>query len=212
MTTEPAASGQAPAPPSAEVYEERARWTRYQQYLTALCLLGVLTFFLELELPLFVRVATITVFGVATVWSVIVPVTRLVVVRVDAAGITLGGSPFRRRSTTRVIPWPEVKAVFLWHRPYLGVRLFVERTPDAPPLTPDGRGPADRQAVVVPAGAPYPWPNLKIGTGRGLQSVTFDEARFAAVIARHAPTVPVGRLVSTDSGPLPVTLQPEDAE
>lgn len=199
-------------PPSGEVYEERARWTRYQQYLTAFCLLGVLTFFLELELPLFVRVTTIAVFGAATLWSVIVPVARLVVIRVDAAGITLGGTPFRRRATTCVIPWSQVKAVFLWHRPYLGVRLFVERTPDAPPLTPDGRGPADRQAVVVPPGAPYPWPNLKIGTGRGLQSVTLDEPRLAAVIARHAPAVPVGRLTSPDSGPTPIPRPDETAD
>jgi hypothetical protein len=190
--------------PDGPVYEERARWTQQHKYFTGFSVLALITFFLELELPLLVRVITIAISAAAACWGIIIPATRMVVLRVDDAGITLGGSLPRPGAARRVIPWDEVRAVFVWQRPYIGARLFVERAAGAPPLSPGGTGPADRQAVVVPPDAPYPWRNLTIGAARGLQSVTLDESRLAAAIARYAPSVPVGRLTSIEEGPVPI--------
>lgn len=186
------------------VYEVRARWTQQHKYFTGFSVLALVTFFLELELPLLVRVITIAISAAAAGWGILIPATRMMVLRVDDAGITLGGSIPRPGATRRVIPWSEVRAVFVWHRPYIGARLFVERPAEAPPLSPGGTGPADRQAVVVPPDAPYPWRNLTIGAARGLQSVTLDEGRLAAAVACYAPAVPVGRLTSVEAGPVPI--------
>lgn len=190
--------------PDSPVYEERARWTRQHQYFTGFSALALVTFFLEMELPLPVRVATIAVCAAAACWGALVPATRMVVLRIDDAGITLGGVLPWPGAGRRLIPWDEVRAVFVWHRPYLGARLFVERPAGAPPLSPGGTGVADRQAVVVPPDAPYPWRNLTIGAARALQSVTLDESRLAAAVAHYAPAVPVGRLTSPEAGPVPV--------
>jgi hypothetical protein len=62
---------------------------------------------------------------------------RRVALRVDAAGITLGGAPMRYRTAATVVPWLDIEAVELWQRilpsgalvPQLGVRRRQDETP-----------------------------------------------------------------------------------
>lgn len=60
-----------------------------------------------------------------------------VALRVDAAGITLGGSPLHYRASTVLVPWPDIVAVVLWQQilpsgalvPQLGVQRRQDETP-----------------------------------------------------------------------------------
>ena len=60
-----------------------------------------------------------------------------VALRVDAAGVTLGGSPLHYRASTTVVPWPDIVAVEVWQHilpsgalvPQLGVRRRQDETP-----------------------------------------------------------------------------------
>jgi hypothetical protein len=57
------------------------------------------------------RVVIIAAGGYGALLSVIVPSSRKVALRIDADGITLGGSPMRYKATTRVVEWREVQRV-----------------------------------------------------------------------------------------------------
>jgi hypothetical protein len=55
--------------------------------------------------------------------------SRKVALRVDASGVTLGGSPFRYAATTVHVPWSDVDAIVLWYQhalsaslPYFGIQ------------------------------------------------------------------------------------------
>lgn len=99
---------------------------------------------------------------------------RRVALRVDAAGITLGGPPLRHRTAATVVPWPDIEAVELWQRilpsgalvPQLGVRRRQDETPQ---LTthPVGSFRLDRRALAraVAGYAPHV-PVLDADTGR----------------------------------------------
>ena len=126
--------------------------------------------------------------GYGAFLSLIVPSSRKVALRIDANGITLGGSPMRYKATTRVVQWCEVQRVFLWRR-RPGVRyLAVERPADAPPLSPGGAGKADRPAFYLSRNPQVPTPTLKVGTTRGMQAFSVDDARLSNAIAHYAPT------------------------
>lgn len=96
--------------PAPEVYEERFRWT-WPAAGAAAAGAGFIALMLAVRAPLVLRVLTIGVFGWFAIVTVAAVLTRRVAFRADAAGLTLGGSPFRYAATTRVFPWPEVDAV-----------------------------------------------------------------------------------------------------
>jgi hypothetical protein len=158
------------------------------------CLLFVLAGIALPAMPLPLRVIIVAVFGCGAFLSVIVPVSRKVALRIDASGLTLGGNPLRYRATTRVVPWPEVQRVFLWRR-RPGVRyLGVERRPEAPPLSPGGTGKADRPAFYTSPNPQVPSPTLKVGTTRGMQAFSVEDARLSEAIAHYAPSVGIVNL------------------
>ena len=172
------------------VYEERYHWTRTSN--TALIGCGIFVLFaVLLPMPLPLRVAIAALAGCGAFFSVIVAASRRVALRVDASGITLGGSPLRYKATTRVVPWHEVQGVFLWQRAN-GVRyLGVERPAEAPPLSPGGTGRADRTALCLSPDPQVPALTLTGGTTRGMQAFSVDEARLSQAIAFYAPVVDV---------------------
>jgi hypothetical protein len=175
------------------IYEERYHWTRTS--ITALTVCSVLVLCgVVAPLPLPLRVVIILAGGYGAFASVIVPSSRKVALRIDADGITLGGSPMRYKATTRVVQWHEVQRVFLWRR-RPGVRyLAVERPADAPPLSPEGAGKADRPALYLSPNPQVPTPTLKVGTTRGMQAFSVDDARLSNAIAHYAPTVSIVNL------------------
>ncbi len=100
----------------------------------------------------------------------------------------------RYKATSRVVQWHEVQRVFLWRRGP-GVRyLAVERPADAPPLSPRGAGKADRPAFYLSRNPQVPTPTLKVGTTRGMQAFSVDDARLSNAIAHYAPTVSIVNL------------------
>jgi len=176
------------------VYEERYRWTQASVTALAVCSVFVLIAIAALTMPLLLRVAVAAVFGCGAFLCVIVPASRRVALRIDANGITLGGNPLRYQGTTRVVPWHEVQSVFLWRRGP-GVRyISVERTPDASPLSPDGTGKADRPALYLAPDPQVPSPTLRVGTTRGMQAFSIDDARLSDIIARYAPSTRIVNL------------------
>ncbi len=175
------------------VYEERYHWTRTSTTALVVCGMCVL-FAVLLPMRLTLRVPIVAFGGSGVFLTVIVPASRKVALRIDASGITLGGYLLRYRATTRVIPWNEVQAVFLWQRGP-GVRyLGVERPDDAPPLSPGGTGKADRPALYLSPNPQVPSPTLKVGTTRGMQAFSVDDARLSEAIAHYAPTVDIVNL------------------
>jgi hypothetical protein len=175
-------------------YEERYHWTRASTTALAACSVFVLIGVVAPAAPLRLRVVFIALGGCGAFLSVIVPASRKVALRIDASGITLGGNPLRYKATTRVIPWNEVQRVFLWRREP-GVRyLGVERPDDAPPLSPGGTGQADRPALYLALNRQVPSPTLKVGTTRGMQAFSVDDARLSDAIAHYAPIVDIVNL------------------
>jgi hypothetical protein len=181
--------------PDALVYEERCHWTRTSVIALAVCALIVLFGVLAPQMWLPLRVILIALPGYGAFLSVAVPASRRVALRVDANGITLGGSSFwRYKATTRVVPWHEVQRVFLWRRiagvQWISVRyLGVERRVDAPPLSPGGTGQVDRPAFYLSRNPQVPTPALKVGTTRGMQAFSVDDAQLSGAIARYASSV-----------------------
>jgi hypothetical protein len=177
--------------PDALVYEERYRWTRTSVTALALCSAFVLVAIAVPQMPLPLRVLIIACCGCGAFLSVIVPASRKVAFRADASGLTLGGNPLRYKATTRAIPWHQVQRVFLWRRGP-GVRyLSVERPAGAPPLSSGGTGKADRPALYLAPDPQVPSPALQVGTTRGMQAFSIDDARLSDVIAYYAPGVSI---------------------
>src|SRR5690348_10107471 len=120
-------------------YVERYRFT----VRVAAAVLGCAAFAVAavvVAMPLALRVATIAFFGVGGVLLAVNALAGRVALRLDAAGITLGGRVLRYQGSTRRVGWPVVGAVVLWrlHGPGYSVRyLGVIRNDGAP--TPTGR-------------------------------------------------------------------------
>lgn len=175
--------------PDALVYEERFRWTRTSVTALALCSGFVLVAIATPHMPLPLRVVTVACCAYGAFLSVIVPASRKVALRVDASGLTLGGSPLRYKATTRVVPWHEAQRVFLWRRGPGARYLSVERPASAPPLSPGGTGKADRRALYLAPNPQVPSPTLKVGTTRGMHAFSIDDARLSDAIAHYAPSI-----------------------
>ncbi len=94
----------------AAVYEERYRWSRRTASVVAAGVLAVLVA-VGVEIPLLPTLILLAAGVLALLWGA---VSRRVAVRVDARGVTLGGSPLRYRSTTLLVPWADITNVLLW--------------------------------------------------------------------------------------------------
>ena len=179
-------------PPS---YEERYRWTRTAGLALAGCVAAMLLGILVAGMPVVLRIALAAVGAWGALFSIAVPVSRKVALRVDARGVTLGGGPFRYEATTRVFPWEEIERVVLWSRllPFNArVRyVSVERRAGAPPLSPGGTGKADRPALYLSPDPQLPSARFTVGATRGMQAFRVDDDVLAAAITACAPSVPM---------------------
>jgi hypothetical protein len=150
-------------------------------------------------MSLALRVVTLVFFGGGALVFVGSIATRRVALRVDARGITLGGSPGRYRSTTRLIPWADVREVVLWRQPMpygRSVRyVAVARHRGAPPLA----GRRGQRAGKVTAGALTPVSGDMLLASRAANLWRLDTDRLTAAVARFAPGV---RVVDKDAGQL----------
>jgi hypothetical protein len=192
--------------PGSAVYEERYRWTPTTARALLLCIPFVLAGAL-IPMPLLVRALSI-LFGAWGIWQcVIYPASRKIALRVDHAGLTLGGSPLRYKVTARFIPWSDIDRVVLWQRVVLWGKLRyigVQRRPGAAPLSPGGTGRADRPAFYAGSYVP-PVPGLVAGAVRGLSAWRLDDNRLAAAIRACAPAV---RLVTVGPETTHMQLSP----
>lgn len=188
-----------PTQPTA--YVERYLWNRRTKSLVIGGALSVAVS-VGVAMPL---VPTIVLFGggmLVVLWGVL---GRRVALRVDADGVTLGGSPMRYRATTTVVPWADIVAVVLWQQvlpagtlmPYLG----LQRRPGAAPLA----GPPGRRGGTVPAGLVPDLPADVLMSGRAVNGWRLDRRGLARAVAVFAPDAWVldhdsGRVVTENGG------------
>jgi hypothetical protein len=102
--------------PEHGVYVARYGWNRRSGFLIVGALVFVLVG-LTAPMSLALRVITVAFFGAGALVFTASIATRRVALRVDAQGVTLGGSPGRSRSRDRLIPWAEVSEIVLWRAP-----------------------------------------------------------------------------------------------
>ena len=116
-----------------EPYQVRYEWDR-RIWTVVCCAAAVALIAINLPMPLLPAIALIGG-GLLVVLGCLL--YRRVALRVDAAGITLGGPPLRHQTAATVVPWPDIEAVELWQRilpsgalvPQLGVRRRQDETP-----------------------------------------------------------------------------------
>jgi len=103
---------------SADAYQEKYRFPATYSRLLFICVAFVLGG-IFVALPVATKMVELVIFGggglVLTFLGL--RVTRLVALRIDEDGITLGGSPMQYASTTTVVPWPEMRMVRLTRQP-----------------------------------------------------------------------------------------------
>jgi hypothetical protein len=154
---------------------------------------------LTAPMSLALRVVTLVLFGGGALVFIASIATRRVALRVDARGITLGGSPGRYRSTTRLIPWADVREVVLWRQPMpygRSVRyVAVARHRGAPPLA----GRRGQRAGRVTARGLTPVSGDMLLASRAANLWRLDTDRMTAAVAHFAPGV---RVVDKDAGQL----------
>jgi hypothetical protein len=154
---------------------------------------------LTVPMSLALRVVTLVLFGGGALVFIASIATRRVALRVDASGITLGGSPGRYRSTTRLIPWADVREVVLWRQPMpygRSVRyVAVARHKGTPPLA----GRRGQRAGQVTARALTPVSGDMLLASRAANLWRLDTDRMTAAVAHFAPGV---RVVDKDAGQL----------
>jgi hypothetical protein len=102
--------------PEPGVYVARYGWNRRSGSL----IIGAAVFVLvalTVPMSMALRVVTLVLFGGGGLVFIAGIASRRVALRVDASGVTLGGSPGRYRSTTILIPWADIREVVLWRQP-----------------------------------------------------------------------------------------------
>ena len=158
-----------------EPYQVRYEWDR--RIWTGVCAAAaVILVTINLPMPL---LPTLVLIGGGLLVVLGCLLYRRVALRVDAAGITLGGAPLRHQTAAIVVPWPDIEAVELWQRilpsgalvPQLGVRRRQDETPQL--------------------------------TTHAVSGFRLDRRALARAVAGYAPHVPVldadtGREISAD--------------
>ena len=150
-------------------------------------------------MSLALRVVTLVFFGGGALVFLASIASRRVALRVDAAGITLGGPPGRYRSATRLIPWADIREVVLWRQPMPYGRsiryVAVARRNGAPPLA----GRRGRRAGRVTARMLTPVSGDTLLASRAANLWRLDTDRMTAAVAHFAPGV---RVIDHDAGQL----------
>jgi hypothetical protein len=99
---------------TAAVYEEKYGFPTDYARLLFVCAAFTLGG-LIVPMPVVVRLVETAVFGLGGLTLAVLGLraSRLVALRVDETGLTLGGSPLRYATTTDVVPWSQLRAVRL---------------------------------------------------------------------------------------------------
>lgn len=164
-------------------YVERYLWNRRTKLVVIGGALSVAVS-AGVAMPLLPTVVLFAGGVLVVLWGVL---GRRVAFRVDADGVTLGGSPMRYRATTTVFPWADIVALVLWQQvlptgslmPYLG----LQRRPGAVPPA----GFPGRRGGAVPAGLVPDLPADVLMSGRAVDGWRLDRRRLARAVARFAP-------------------------
>jgi hypothetical protein len=116
-----------------EPYQERYDWDR--RMWTLLCCGAVAVLLaIGVAMPLLPTILLLGCGLLILLWALL---HRRVALRVDAAGVTLGGSPLHYRASTVRVPWPDIVAILVWQHilpsgalvPQLGVQRRQDETP-----------------------------------------------------------------------------------
>ncbi|HEX3491052.1 MAG TPA: hypothetical protein VHU92_17020 [Streptosporangiaceae bacterium] len=170
--------------PQAAVYQERYQWSRRTMSVVAAGGLAVLVA-VGVAMPPLPTLLLLTAGVVALLWGA---ATRRVAVRVDARGVTLGGSPLRYRGTTVTVPWPDITNVLLWQQllppgtliPHLGLERRQAATAS--------QGAASRRQAAA-AGLGPEIPADVLAASRQVTGWRLDRHGLARAVARFAPDV-----------------------
>jgi hypothetical protein len=178
------------------IYVARYGWNRRSGSL----IIGAAAFVLvalTAPMSLALRVVTLVFFGGGALVVIANIASRRVALRIDASGITLGGSPGRYRSTSRLIPWADIREVVLWRQPMPYGRsiryVAVARRKGAPPLA----GRRGRRVGQVTARTLTPVSGDTLLASRAANLWRLDADRMSAAVAQFAPGV---RVVDHDAG------------
>jgi hypothetical protein len=177
-------------------YEARYQWTPFIRWAiagdVAVVLIGAL-----LPMPLVIRVLVIVVFGYFGLVSLTLVLSRRIAFRADQTGITLGGGPFRYRSTTCFFPWADIRRIIIWQRHIpctiwrwtlfsIPIRYIgLQRRTNAPHISRDGTGRLDRPGFTAPM------PGIAAGAARNITAWMLNTDQLTAALAAYAPNVPV---------------------
>lgn len=178
------------------VYEERYAWTRRT---ASVVISGAVAAAVSIGVAMPLVPTIVFFFGglLVVLWGLLL---RRVAFRADAAGLTMGGSPWRYRATTAWVPWSDIVAVVLWHQvlpagtlmPYVG----LQRRPGAAPLAAPNREPG--------AGGLVPdLPADILMSSRAVHGWQLDRRALARAVAAFAPDIWVldhdtGQVVTAD--------------
>jgi hypothetical protein len=169
-------------------YEVKYGWNRLSWggigILLVLCSAALLP-----DMPLWLKIPYIALFGGLAVTIAVVSSRGTTAVRVDQAGVTLCSSPLYPKSTTRRFPWEQVACVLIWpgtssrrsnRLEYVG----VAQRPGTPPIT--GKFTGRRSQWAARLESPGIPPEVA-ATGAATSGWVLDHARLAAAVAHFAP-------------------------
>lgn len=172
-----------PVQPS-PVYEARFCFTPKGTLFVLLSAAGVIAAVAATGTPAPLRALTFILAACATLAMTATMTSPLAALRVDAEGITLGGNPLWRYQTTTVtVPWHEITGIVLYTH-----RLRPRSTPSYIQVLHE-RAPATDPGAIVPS--PPKAVRREWATGRRVSGWRLDRARFATVLAWHAPHIPL---------------------
>ncbi len=207
------------------VYVERYAWSRRT---TSIVVGGavLISAAIGLQREWLPTIALFAAGGLILVWGA---AQYRVALRVDARGVTLGGSPLHYQATTAVVPWADIASVVLWRQvlptgvlmPYLGLKrrpgaaeLPAASPSHTRPVLPQGRrprvpdipGPDSRsRGSHRPEGLA---PDIALDVlmaSRAVDRWRLDRRALARAVAGFAPDVRVldadtGRQITAETG------------
>jgi hypothetical protein len=142
---------------------------------------------IRVDMPLPAALTLLIAGVLALLWGA---ASRRVAVRVDARGVTLGGSRLHYRGTTTMVPWAEITSILLWQQilppSNLVTYLGLERRPAPTTSTSSNTGRcelADGRVVTPDV------PEEVVAASRPISGWQLDRRGLARAVAGFAPEV-----------------------
>jgi hypothetical protein len=138
---------------------------------------------LTVPMSIALRVCGVVLFGAGVLVFARVAASREVALRIDASGVTLGGSPLRYAATTEHVPWADIEAIVLWRQQVRTATLQyigVQRGPQAP--RPRGRLGDSISSNLVSHVSPE-----LVRSSRAVVGWRLDRQRLVEAVARFSP-------------------------